>query len=319
MQASSVNEATRKRLRFRELIGGPELVVMPGGFSPVYARLCEDAGFSCFFTAGSQMSGFLLGVPDTGILGLRDVVDHARHVAGRSEIPVLLDADTGFGNATNVWFATQEIVRSGVAALQIEDQLAPKRSGTMSGRRCVPIAEAASKVAAAVAAREEIDPAFVICARVDSIGAQGEDFSSTLARVQAYAAAGADLIWLNAVERRSQLREVCAQSPKPVLCSWWSAVEPQPPIEEYTALGARVALFPTIVSQVGVQAAWSVLNDFRSRGTQALADWTDRMKAGPGGLAEYRRFTGHQRVADLDRRFLPVEERRDYTRIVNDE
>lgn len=314
MSTATDDEATRKRIRLRELIGGNELVVMPGGFSPVYARLCEEAGFSCFFAAGSQMSGFLLGVPDTGILGLRDVVDHARHVAAQSGIPILLDADTGFGNATNVYFATQEIVRSGVAALQIEDQEAPKRSGTSAGRRCIPLDEAAGKVRAAVAARDELDPSFVICARVDSIGADGEDFAGTLARARAYAEAGADLVWLNAVERREQLREVCAATPRPVLCNWWSAVEPQPTLEEFAALGTRVALFPTIAASVGVQAAWHVLSDFHARGTPALADWAAQMKASPYGPADYRRFTGHQRVIDLDRQFLAPEARRAYSR-----
>ena len=106
-----VDEARRKRLALRALLAGSELVVMPGGFSPVYARMAQEIGFTCFFLAGSQMSGFLLGVPDTGILGLRDIVDHARHAAACTTIPLLLDADTGFGNAVNVHFSVQEIVR----------------------------------------------------------------------------------------------------------------------------------------------------------------------------------------------------------------
>ena len=148
-----VDEARRKRLALRALLAGSELVVMPGGFSPVYARMAQEIGFTSFFLAGSQMSGFLLGVPDTGILGLRDIVDHARHAAACTTIPLLLDADTGFGNAVNVHYSVQEIVRSGVAALNIEDQEAPKKSPTGGGRRCIPLDEAVGKVRAAVAAR----------------------------------------------------------------------------------------------------------------------------------------------------------------------
>ncbi len=111
-----------KRVRFRELLHRDELAVMPGGFSPLHARMAEVIGFESFFIAGSQMSAFLFGIPDTGIMGLRDIVDHARHVAARTGIPIFLDADTGFGNAVNVHFAVQECVRSGVAGLQIEDQ-----------------------------------------------------------------------------------------------------------------------------------------------------------------------------------------------------
>jgi 2-methylisocitrate lyase-like PEP mutase family enzyme len=237
-----LNEATAKRLRLRALLSGNSLVVMPGGFSPVYAKMAEAIGFECFFLAGSQMSGFLLGVPDNGVLGLRDVVDHARHVAAHTTIPILLDADTGFGNAVNVHYAVQEIVRSGVAALQLEDQEAPKKSGTLGGRRCIPLEEATGKVRAAVAAREEIDPAFVVCARCDAIGAEGTTFEETVARCVAYARAGADLVWLNAVQTRDQLAKVCAATPAPVLCNWWSEVEPPPSFAEYQKLGVRVEI-----------------------------------------------------------------------------
>src|SRR5579862_1471807 len=208
----TIEDPTAKRRRLRELLERPSLLVMPGGFSPVYANAAELAGFESFFIAGSQMSGFLAGVPDTGIIGLRDVVDHARHVASNSAIPILLDADTGFGNAVNVYYAVKEIVRTGVAALQIEDQEAPKKSGTGGGRRCIPIEEAVGKIQAAVAARDEIDPAFVICARVDELGAEGGTFESTLERCVAYVRdGGADLVWLNSVQTREELRIVCRE------------------------------------------------------------------------------------------------------------
>jgi len=166
-----IDEARRKRIRFRSLLSGKDLVVMPGGFSPVYARMAEEIGFDCFFLAGSQMSGFLLGVPDAGILGLRDIVDHARHAAAHTSIPLLLDADTGFGNAVNAHYSVQEIVRSGVAGLNIEDQEAPKRSPTGA-------AAAASRKTRRLEnpcrrrARNAIDPSFVIVARCDSIGVE---------------------------------------------------------------------------------------------------------------------------------------------------
>ena len=125
--------AHAKRLKFRALLERPGVTVMPGGFSPLYARLAQMAGFESFFLAGSQLSAFLYGVPDNGIFGLRDLVDHARHMAARSDIPILIDADTGFGNAVNVYYTVQECVRAGVAALQIEDQEAPKKSGDGRG------------------------------------------------------------------------------------------------------------------------------------------------------------------------------------------
>src|SRR5262245_60981955 len=306
-----IDEARRKRLALRALLAGQELVVMPGGFSPVYARMAQEIGFRCFFLAGSQMSGFLLVVPDTGILGLRDVVDHARHAAASTTIPLLLDADTGFGNAVNVHFSVQEIVRSGVAALNIEDQEAPKKSPTGGGRRCIPLDEAVGKVRAAVAARNAIDPSFVICARCDSIGVE-PDFEQTVARCVAYAEAGADLVWLNAVERREQLARVCAVTTAPVLCNWFSNVEAPPSFEELRKLGVRIALYPVMAAQAGLQGAWELMNDFHARGPVALADWRQRAAKSPFGLADYKALTGHGAVRDIEQEFLPTGNQRDY-------
>jgi 2-methylisocitrate lyase-like PEP mutase family enzyme len=306
-----IDEAHRKRMTLRSLLAGNELVVMPGGFSPVYARMAEEIGFRCFFLAGSQMSGFLLGVPDAGILGLRDIVDHARHAAAATTIPLLLDADTGFGNAVNVHYSVQEIVRCGVAGLNIEDQEAPKRSPTGGGRRCIALDEAVGKLRAAVVARDAIDPSFVICARCDSIGVE-PDLEQTVARCVAYAKAGADLVWLNAVERRDQLARVCAATAAPVLCNWFSSVEPPPSFRELADLGVRVALYPVMAAQAGLQGAWELMNDFKARGPDALADWRQRSAKSPFGLADFKALTRHTDVRAIEEQFLPPHDRRDY-------
>ena len=170
---TAATDATQLRQRLRALLAGDELLAMPGGCSPLYAMMAEEAGFESFFLAGSQVSSVLYGLPDCGAAGLRDVVDHARHVAARARIPVLVDGDTGYGNAVNVFFAVQEFVRAGVAGITIEDQEAPKKSATLAGRRCVSIDEAVGKIRAAVAARDELDPSFVVCARTDAIGSEG--------------------------------------------------------------------------------------------------------------------------------------------------
>jgi 2-methylisocitrate lyase-like PEP mutase family enzyme len=198
--AAMNNHVSAMRKKFRDILNRDTLTVMPGGFSPLYARMAEEIGFECFFLAGSQMSAFLLGVPDNGILGLRDMVDHARHAATRAAIPIQLDADTGFGNAVNVDFAIEEIIASGVAACNIEDQESPKKSATMAGRRVIPKDEAVGKVKAAVAIRDKIDPDFAICARNDTLGAEGTNFADALGRMIAYVdEGGADYVWLNSV------------------------------------------------------------------------------------------------------------------------
>src|SRR4249919_1684474 len=116
---AAVDTIGLKRKNFRKILTRKSLTVMPGGFSPLYAQLAKQAGFECFFLAGSQLSAYLYGLPDNGIIGLRDLVDHARHMAARCDIPIFIDADTGFGNVVNVHFTVQECIRSGVAGLQI--------------------------------------------------------------------------------------------------------------------------------------------------------------------------------------------------------
>jgi 2-methylisocitrate lyase-like PEP mutase family enzyme len=302
-----------KRRKFRELLNRKTLTVMPGGFSPLYARLAQQAGFESFFLAGSQLSAFLYGVPDNGIIGLRDLADHARHMAARADIPILIDADTGFGNAVNVYFAVQELVRTGVAALQIEDQEAPKKSGTLAGRRCIPIGEAVGKIRAAVAARDALDPEFVICARVDILGAEGGSFEEALRRCVAYAKdGGADLVWLNSVQTREQIRIACAETPAPVLAIWGGEQEKPPSREEYEALGLRIVLYPVCAATSGLQAAWETLSDLRARGGVALDDWAVRANQSKWGRPDFRKLVDLDKVREIEDQFLPAEAQRDY-------
>jgi 2-methylisocitrate lyase-like PEP mutase family enzyme len=306
--------ARSKRRKFREILGRNSLTVMPGGFSPLNARMAQMAGYECFFLAGSQLAAFLYGLPDNGIIGLRDLVDHARHVAARADMPVLIDADTGFGNAVNVYYAVQECVRSGVAALQIEDQEAPKKSGTLAGRRCIPIQEAVGKYQAAVAARDELDPDFVICARCDVLGAEEGTFDEALQRSVAYVTeGGADFIWLNSVQSREDLKRACKEIPAPVLAIW-GGEGPAPTPAEYEQLGVRIALYPSLTTATATQATWELLNDFRERGPAALAERVEIAKTSPWGLVDRRQLVANDKVRTIEEIYLPEGQRRDYDR-----
>lgn len=301
-----------KRDAFRAILGRRKLTIMPGGFSPLYAQLAEATGFECFFLAGSQVSAYLLGLPDTGLITLRDMADHARHVAARTTIPIMVDADTGYGNAVNAYFAVKEIIATGAAALSIEDQEAPKKSGTLAGRRCIAQDEAVSKYRAAIAARNELDPSFVVCARVDAIGAEGLTFSDALARGIAYARdGGVDLVWMNSVADREQLRAICKEIPAPVLISY-AGKDGEPSNAEYEALGARIAIHPTIISNVGLQAAWTFMHDFRQRGAAAIDDWEAASSAAPAGRLNRRTLLKDAQIRELEEQFLTNETRRDY-------
>ena len=312
MAGSNPLTPTEKRLRFREVIKRPTLSVMPGGFSPAYARLAEMAGFECFFLAGSQMSAFLMGVPDNGILGLRDVVDHARHMARATPMPIMVDADTGFGNAVNVHYTVQEMVNAGVAGLQIEDQEAPKKSGTGGGRRCISIDENVGKLRAAAAARNEIDPSFVICARTDSLGSEGGSFENAVERCIAYAKdGGADLVWLNSIRTLEQVEEAAKRSPVPLLASW-GGPRPTPTLEEFQKRGLRILLHPTIAASSGMQAAWQLLNDMQARGSQAIDDWAAAVTKQSAGRADLKEMFNADKIREIEEMCLPESARRDY-------
>jgi 2,3-dimethylmalate lyase len=308
----ALNTAQTKRQKFRDLLNRKKLTIMPGGFSPLYARMAQEIGFESFFLAGSQLSAFLYGVPDNGVIGLRDLVDHARHMANRTDIPIFVDADTGFGNAVNVHYAVQEVIWSGAAGMQIEDQEAPKKSGTVAGRRCISMEENVGKIRAAVAARNEIDPSFVICARTDILGAEGGTFDEAVKRCIAYVKeGGADFIWLNSVQSRDDLKRACAAIPAPVLALWGGHDLP-PTWEELEQYGVRVGLYPVMAATVGLQASWEVLNDFKKRGTAAIHDWDKRAATNPFGLASLAGLTGVGNVRTLEDNFLTADKKRDY-------
>lgn len=296
----------------RAILGRDDLTVMPGGCSALYAMIAERAGFEAFFVAGSQVSAFLYGVPDVGLIGMRDMSTHAAQIARASRIPLLVDGDTGYGNAVGVHYAVEEFIASGAAGVQFEDQEAPKKSGTGSGRRVISTAEAVGKYRAAVAARDALDADFVICARTDAIGAEGSSFSDALARCRAYVEdGGVDFVWLNSPESLEQIEEACASIPAPVM-STWARPGPTPSLETFDDLGLRILMVPTIASSAGAAASWRVLHDLRQRGTGALDD--QRAWAAEGGWSYLMlgEVLGAPGVRALEEQYLPDDSRRDY-------
>lgn len=241
----------RVTTRFKQAILAPELLVMPGGFSPLHARMAERLEFQGFFMSGSQVAAYVHGLPDIGLLGLGEMVEAARRLASGTAMPIFADADTGYGNALNVRHTVQQYIRAGVAGLHIEDQEAPKKSGTKAGRRCIPLDEAVGKYRAAVDARNELDPDFIICARCDLIGAEDGSFEAAVERCIAYLEeGGVDLVWLNTVQSRDEIGTACGRIPGPVL-PLYGGPGPAPTLEEYRALGAAAVLFPALTPALG--------------------------------------------------------------------
>jgi len=306
--------ATKITTRFRELLKRSELLVMPGGFSPFHARMAEVLGYEAFFMSGSQVAAYIYGLPDVGLIGFREMVEAARRLAAGCNIPIFADADTGYGNAVNVTHTVQEYVRAGVAGLHIEDQEAPKKSGTLAGRRCIALEEAVGKYRAAVAVKNELDPDFVICARCDFIGAEGGSFEGAMERSVAYVKeAGVDAIWVNTLRSREEIQEACRRIPAPVITSYYGP-PPSPTFEEFQNLGAAAVLYPSLTTAHGLQAVWELLHEFKEGGPAALEEWNRRAQASRWGAVPRDRapLLDTDKIRKLEEAFIPEAIQRDY-------
>jgi 2-methylisocitrate lyase-like PEP mutase family enzyme len=306
--------ATKVTARFRDLLKRPELLVMPGGFSPMHARMSEALGYEAFFMAGSQIAAYLYGYPDVGLIGLAEMVEAARRISAGSNIAIFADADTGYGNAMNVYHTVQQYVRAGAAGLHIEDQDAPKKSGTQAGRRLISVEEAIGKYKAAVAAKNELDPDFVIVARCDSIGSEGGSFENAVERSTAYVKeAGVDAVWVNTLRSREEIKDACRRIPAPVIAPYYGP-PPSPTLEEFRQLGAAAVLFPSLTTAHGLQATWELMHDFKERGPAALEEWNARAQKSQWGVVPRAQepLLDTNKIRKLEEQFIPESLQRDY-------
>ena len=186
--------------RLRELLRIRPLVVAPFVFDGLQAKLAAAAGFEAVYMTGFGTAA-ARGLPDVGLLGLSEMVENVRTIARAAEVPVVCDADTGYGNPVNVWHTVREYERAGAAGLHLEDQAWPKRCGFLAGKQVIPLEEMVQKVRAACAARR--DPDFVVIARTDALAPQG--WEEALRRARAYHNAGADLVFVDGIRTRGDM------------------------------------------------------------------------------------------------------------------
>lgn len=237
---------------------------MPGVFNPLTARMAEAKGFRCVYLSGAALSA-TMGVPDIGLLTMSEFVDHARRITDVCDLPLLVDADTGFGGPLNVERTVRQLERAGVAGLQIEDQQLPKRCGHLSGKSLVTAEEMAQKIRAAVAART--DPDFVVVARTDGKGVEGLD--AAVDRAGRYVEAGADVIFPEALETMEEFERVRRAIQAPLLANMTEfGRSPLMSVRELDALGYDIALFPVTTLRAAMKAVELVLEELISTGSQ---------------------------------------------------
>lgn len=264
----------KKTTRLRELLAGDDIIMAPGAHDALTAQLIQKAGFSAVYASGMGIANALVGVPDIGLITMTEQVMAAKYIANAVDVPVISDSDTGYGNAVNLMRAIQEFEMAGVAGVHLEDQEFPKRCGHESGKRVISIEEAAGKIRAACAARQ--DPDFVIIARVDARAPLG--FDEAVRRGKAYLEAGADVIFPEALESREEFAAFGSEfSGTPLLANMVDfGKTPHLTAEEFSRLGFKIVIYPTSVMRVMAKAADDYLADFKRAGTQK--PFLDRMR-----------------------------------------
>lgn len=281
--------------RFRQLLDQPEPALLPGCYDALGARLIEQAGFDAAYMTGFGAAASLLGRPDVGLLGLGEMADQARRVVAATDLPVIADADTGYGNPINVIRTVQVYEQAGVAGLHIEDQVLPKRCGHMEGKVVVSVAEFEAKIGAAVQARQ--NPHFTIIARTDARAPHGLD--DALARARSARAAGADVLFVEALENREELEIVATELRDVPLLFNWAEGGKTPPLTlpELTELGFAMVIMPISTLLVATQAMQQVLKQIRHDGTPVEA-----VKSMPA-FSEFTELVGLGEVTELEDRF----------------
>jgi 2-methylisocitrate lyase-like PEP mutase family enzyme len=286
----------RTTTRLRKLLAGPDLLVAPGAYDALSARLIAQAGFSSVYMTGFGTAASVLGQPDVGLLTMSEMVSRAAALtAVLGNVPLIADADTGYGNPINVRRTVYEYERAGVAGLHIEDQVWPKKCGHMEGKQVIPTEEMVQKIRAAVDARQ--DPDLVIIARTDSNAVYG--LEDALQRGRAYREAGADVLFIEAPRSVTELQRIAQTFPDvPLLFNWAeSGKTPLLSLPEIQALGFKLVLMPV-----------SLL----FRATQAMTDLLELLKQGqtpnasPQPTVTFGQFTnliGLPGIQTLERRY----------------
>jgi 2-methylisocitrate lyase-like PEP mutase family enzyme len=287
--------------RLRRAISDRRALLVPGAANALTARIIEDLGFEAIYLTGAGLANTELGVPDIGLATLTDLARATAAIAGATTLPLIVDADTGFGNAINVAHTVRTLERAGAAAIQLEDQSFPKRCGHFAGKEVIPAAEMIGKVRAAVDARSSRD--CLIIARTDARAVEG--LEAAIARAQSYAAAGADATFVEAPESVAELADIPRRLSVPQVANM--VVGGKTPLatrDELAAMGFGLVLYANAALQASALAMQEVLGALRRDGS--LAAVSNRLAS----FAERQRLVGKPDWDALEARFAAPEEKR---------
>ncbi|MEM1924863.1 MAG: methylisocitrate lyase [Pyrobaculum sp.] len=255
----------------REELAKPGIVAVPGVFNAVSALLAQQLGFKAVYVSGAAVTASM-ALPDLGLITLDEMVKATKYIVDAVDIPVVVDIDTGYGEALNVMRAVREFESIGAAAIQIEDQVLPKKCGHLSGKALIPPEEMMKKIRAAIEARR--NPDFVIIARTDAVGVTG--FEDAVERAQLYLEAGADVIFPEALRSEEEFREFARRVKAPLLANMTEfGVSPLISAKKLEEYGYKFVIYPVTALRVALYFVREVYKSIRDQGTQAA--WVDKM------------------------------------------
>ncbi len=246
----------------RMLLESEDIIVAPGVFNPAVALLAERMGFKTLYLSGAALTGSL-AMPDLGIITLSELVDATRYITHVTRVPLIVDADTGFGEAVNVQRAVRELEDAGAAAIQIEDQVMPKKCGHLKGKQLIPVEEMVKKIVAARRVRRDL----LIIARTDARGVEG--FDAAVERARLYVKAGADIIFPEALTSLDEFREFAKKVNAPLLANMTEfGKTPYITVEEFKQAGYKIVIFPVTTFRIAMGAVREALSTLLKEGTQ---------------------------------------------------
>src|SRR5687768_8472675 len=286
------------RQSFKTMLQRDKLLVAPGCFDGLSARLVAEAGFEAAYLSGGAVARSM-GIPDIGLVTMSETIERAAQVVSTVKLPVIADADTGYGNAVNLVRTVREFERIGVAAIHIEDQVTPKRCGHLDGKEVVSLPEIEQKIAAALAARSDRD--FCIIARTDARAVHGMD--DAINRAKAFAKLGVDAIFVEAPQSEEELAEIPRCIPGiPLLANVFKGGKtPMLPAERLEKMGYRIAIYPSETQRAGIHAMRNALATLKREGT------TESIDASLTTFKERDRVVGLDDWQKIEREYLAVD------------
>lgn len=286
----------KKTTMFRDLIKRDGIVVIPGAFCALVARIIENLGFPAVYMTGYGTSSAIIGKPDAGYATMTEMVLNAKNIACSVQIPVISDADTGYGNAVNVTRTIKEFEQSGVVGIHMEDQTWPKKCGHVAGKRVISTAEMIGKIKAALDARTDQD--FLIIARTDSRAVLG--VQEAIDRANAYAAAGADMVFVDGPQSVEELIKIGKEIRAPLMINMSEGgVTPLLNAKQLEDLGFKVVIFPSSALLAATKTIMDLLKILKTEGT------TEKFLKDMLTLKEFHEFIGFPGVYEIEKNYIP--------------